>query len=44
MVEPVFFLLIVLLIGFAIGYGVREWLSRRRHAAERKKYHETHGD
>jgi hypothetical protein len=24
------FLLVVLLIGFACGYGVREWISRRR--------------
>jgi hypothetical protein len=28
---------VVLLVGFACGYGVREIISRRRHAAARKK-------
>jgi len=23
---------IALIIGFALGYGIREWISRRRHA------------
>jgi hypothetical protein len=27
------------LIGFACGYGVREWVSRRRRAAAREKFH-----
>jgi hypothetical protein len=25
------------LIGFALGYGVREWISRRRRQAERRR-------
>jgi hypothetical protein len=28
---------IALIVGFAIGYGVREWLSRRRHRVERHR-------
>ena len=28
---------IVLIVGFALGYGVREWLSRRRRQAERRR-------
>jgi len=28
---------IVLIIGFVLGYGVREWLSRRRRQAERRR-------
>src|SRR5262245_40105911 len=28
---------IVLIVGFAVGYGVREWLSRRRRQAERER-------
>jgi hypothetical protein len=35
-------LLLPLVIGFACGYGVREWISRRRRAAARKKYYERH--
>jgi len=27
---------IVLIVGFGLGYGVREWLSRRRRQAERE--------
>ena len=27
------------LIGFACGYGVREWISRRRRAAAREKFY-----
>jgi hypothetical protein len=30
------------LIGFAFGYGVRELISRRRRAAERKRFYERH--
>jgi hypothetical protein len=33
---------IVLGIGFASGYGIREWMSRRRRAIERKAYYERH--
>jgi len=28
---------IVLIVGFALGYGVREWVSRRRRQAERRR-------
>jgi hypothetical protein len=28
---------ITLIVGFALGYGVREWLSRRRRQAERRR-------
>jgi hypothetical protein len=28
---------IVLIVGFGLGYGVREWVSRRRHQAERER-------
>ena len=35
-------LLLVIIISFGCGYGVREWLSRRRRAAEREKYYERH--
>jgi hypothetical protein len=30
--------LLLLFLGFALGYGVREFLSRRRRAAERQRY------
>jgi hypothetical protein len=29
-------------IGFASGYGVREWISRRRWIAAREAYYERH--
>lgn len=29
-------LLLILLTGFAIGYGVREWISRKRRADFRR--------
>jgi hypothetical protein len=32
--------LVLLLVGFAAGYGVREFVSRRRRAESRRKYHE----
>ena len=35
-------ILLPLLISFAGGYGVRELISRRRHAAEREKYYQKH--
>ena len=28
---------IVLIVGFGLGYGVREWLSRRRHRVKRHR-------
>ena len=28
---------IALIIGFALGYGIREWISRRRHQAEKRR-------
>jgi hypothetical protein len=31
-----------LLIGFACGYGVREWVSRRRRAAVLAEYYKRH--
>jgi hypothetical protein len=31
---------IILLVGFIAGYGVRELVSRRRHAAARKRFYE----
>ena len=30
------------LIGFGFGYGVRELLSRLRHAAARQRFYEKH--
>ena len=29
-------------IGFACGYGIREWMARRRRAAAREKFHQEH--
>jgi hypothetical protein len=34
-------LLIVLLFGFACGYGVREWISRRRQRRYRQRRHQS---
>ena len=31
--------LLPLVISFACGYGLREWISRRRRAAAREKFH-----
>jgi len=28
---------IALIIGFALGYGIREWISRRHHAERRRR-------
>jgi hypothetical protein len=30
------------LVGFACGYGVREYIARRRHAADREKFYQEH--
>jgi hypothetical protein len=35
-------LLFLILFSFGCGYGVREWVSRRRRAAEREKYYKAH--
>jgi hypothetical protein len=32
------------IIGLALGYGLRELLSRRRRAAARREYYERHPD
>ena len=32
--------LVLLLVGFAAGYGVREFISRRRRAESKRKYYE----
>jgi hypothetical protein len=34
--------LLLFSLGFACGYGIREWISRRRRAAEREKFHRKH--
>jgi hypothetical protein len=34
---PYVFQLVVLLFGFACGYGVREWISRRRRHRYRRR-------
>jgi hypothetical protein len=31
--------LVLVVFGFASGYGVREWIARRRRAAAREKYY-----
>ena len=36
------FVAVPMAIGFAGGYGIREWISRRRWAAAREAYHERH--
>ena len=35
-------LLLVIGTSFACGYAVREWISRRRRAAEREKFLQRH--
>jgi len=30
-------IVIALIVGFGVGYGVREWVSRRRHQAEKER-------
>jgi type II secretory pathway pseudopilin PulG len=32
-------ILVLLVISFACGYGLRAWISRRRRAAAREKFH-----
>jgi hypothetical protein len=36
--KSILFLMVLLGIGFAAGYGTREWLSRRRRAVARAEY------
>jgi hypothetical protein len=35
-------LLLLLAVAFSCGYGVREYIARRRNAAARKKFYEEH--
>jgi hypothetical protein len=35
-------IVILWLVGFACGYGVREYIARRRHAADREKFYQEH--
>jgi hypothetical protein len=35
-------IVIALIIGFALGYGIREWISRRRRQAERRRLGRGH--
>src|SRR5437763_7959921 len=39
-VARMFRVFIALVVGFAVGYALRECLSRRRRAAERKRFYE----
>ena len=34
---PMLEIAIILIVGFALGYGAREWVSRRRRQAERQR-------
>jgi hypothetical protein len=34
----------LLLIGFACGYGIREWIARRRRVAAREKFYQEHAE
>jgi hypothetical protein len=36
--KSILFLMVLLGIGFAAGYGTREWMSRRRRAIAREEY------
>jgi hypothetical protein len=35
-------LLVALFVGFFVGFGAREYISRRRRAAARRKFREDH--
>jgi hypothetical protein len=35
-------IVILWLVGFACGHGVREYIARRRHAAAREKFYQEH--
>jgi hypothetical protein len=34
----------LLLVGFACGYGIREWIARRRRIAAREKFYQEHAE
>jgi hypothetical protein len=34
----------IVLISFACGYGLREWIARRRRAAAREKFYQENPD
>ena len=40
--KEILFLIVLPVIGFAAGYGVRERISRRRRAIAREQYFESH--
>jgi hypothetical protein len=42
MISALFPFLFLLFIGFALGYGVRELIARRRRAAAREKFYQEH--
>jgi len=44
LIEQYFLYLIMVgfVITFACGYAVRDWISRRRHAAERELFYKKH--
>jgi len=35
-------LLMIIVFSFACGYGLREWISRRRRAAAKEKYYQKY--
>ena len=37
-------LLLLLAVAFGCGYGVREYIARRRNATARKKFYDEHPD
>ena len=42
MISALLPLLVLLFIGFACGYGVRDLIARRRRAAAREKFYQEH--
>ena len=44
MLSALLLLLIIVFVSFACGYGVREFIARRRRAAARKKFYDEHPD
>jgi hypothetical protein len=44
MFRLILFFIVMPGIGFAGGYGTREWISRRRRAIAREEYFERHPD
>ena len=37
-------LVALLLTGFACGYGIREWIARRRRIAARERFYQEHAE